>query len=131
VYFGFDEARLLLRFDVQGTARNRLADIETLRIVLVEPSGYELLVTNPAEPKPKARLFKNDVPISASGIEAAADAILEIAVPVKCLGAASDDPLHFYAELYQDQRPIERLPHEGTIETVVPSPDFELMMWQA
>ncbi|MEX0978579.1 MAG: glycoside hydrolase family 57 protein, partial [Pirellulales bacterium] len=131
VFFGFDEARLLLRFDVQGTVRDRLADVETLRVVLVEPAGFELLVSNAAQPKPKARLFKNEVPISDSGIEAAADAILEIAIPVKSLGAASGDPLHFYVELYQDQRPIERVPHEATIETVVPSPDFELMMWQA
>ena len=32
---------------------------------------------------------------------------------------------------YQDERSIERIPREGTIETAVPSPDFELMMWQA
>ena len=26
---------------------------------------------------------------------------------------------------------IERVPLEGVIETTVPSPDYELMMWQA
>jgi hypothetical protein len=43
----------------------------------------------------------------------------------------NDAPLHFYAELRRDDRPVERAPPEGTIETVVPSPEFELMMWQA
>jgi hypothetical protein len=131
VYFGFDDKRLLVRFDAQGTVRDRLADVDSLRIVLVEPAGFELLVTGPSEANPKVRLYHNEVPLSAAGAEAAADMILEIAVPWRSLGAGSDAPVHFYAELFQGQQPIERIPASGTIETVVPSPDFELMMWQA
>ncbi|MEX0677042.1 MAG: glycoside hydrolase family 57 protein [Pirellulales bacterium] len=131
VYFGFDEKRLLLRFDAQGPVRDRLADVDALRIAFVEPAGFELLITGPSEAKPKARLFHNEVPQSASGAEAAAETILEVAVPWRCLAAGVDAPVHFYAELCQDEQPLERIPHEGTIETVVPSADFELMMWQA
>jgi hypothetical protein len=34
-------------------------------------------------------------------------------------------------ELLKDKQPVERVPHEGAIETMVPSPDYELIMWQA
>jgi alpha-amylase/alpha-mannosidase (GH57 family) len=129
--FGFDRERLLLRFDVRGTISQRLADVDMLRIVFVEPVGYELLVNQPGTPQPTAQLFHNEVPLSKAGAEAAAGRILEVAVTWRGLAAAADEPLHFYAELIRDGQPLERIPREGAIETFVPSPDFELMMWQA
>jgi alpha-amylase/alpha-mannosidase (GH57 family) len=131
LHFGFDEARLLLRFDTPGGVRSRLADVDTLRVSFVEPSGFELLVRDPSTPRPGVQLFHNDVPVSAAGAEAAADNVLEIAVPWRSLATATDALIHFYAELIRNQQPIERVPHEGAIETLVPSPDYELMMWQA
>ncbi|REK12080.1 MAG: alpha-amylase/alpha-mannosidase [Planctomycetota bacterium] len=131
VYFGFDQERLLLRFDATGPISDRLVDVETLRIAFLQPAGFELLITEPAQARPSVRLFHNDVPVSAPGVEAAADAILEVAVPWRSLATAPEAPLNFFAELYQLERSIERIPQEGLLETVVPSPDFELMMWQA
>jgi hypothetical protein len=34
-------------------------------------------------------------------------------------------------ELFQNGQSIERVPNEGAIETFVPSPEYELIMWQA
>jgi len=33
--------------------------------------------------------------------------------------------------LFKEGKPVERVPAEGAIETAVPSPDYELIMWQA
>jgi hypothetical protein len=71
------------------------------------------------------------VPVSAVEVVAAADAIVEIAVPWQTLRKAPDAPLAMFAELLRDGQVIERIPREGVIETTVPSPDYELMMWQA
>ena len=131
LYFGFDAARLLLRFDAALGVRKQLADIDTLRIVFSEPKGFEVLVTQPGAPQPMVQLFHNDVPVSAAGVDAAAGKILEIAIPWRSLAAATDAPVQFHAELIQRDQSVERIPHEGTIETFVPSPDYELMMWQA
>ena len=131
VYFGFDGERLLLRFDVPGAVRDRLADVDQLRIAFYEPVGFELLVSAPGSARPAARLFHNDVPVSSPGIEAAAGTILEIAIPWRSLAAAPGAAVQFVAELSMKEQSIERVPHEGAIETSVPSPDFELMMWQA
>jgi alpha-amylase/alpha-mannosidase (GH57 family) len=131
LHFGFDDERLLLRLDAAGGVRARLADVDALRIVFVEPRGFELVVSQPSTPAPAVQLFHNDVPVSAAGVEAAAELVLEIAIPWRSLATTTDAPLQFYVELVQHAQPIERLPHEGVIESVVPSPDFELMMWQA
>jgi hypothetical protein len=131
LHFGFDAERLLVRIDAPGGVRSRLADADALRIVFVEPPGFELLVKSPSAAAPEVQLFHNQVPRSAPGASAAADAVLEIAIPWHCLVTASDSPLHFYAELVRDLQSVERIPDEGAIETVVPSPDYEWMMWQA
>jgi alpha-amylase/alpha-mannosidase (GH57 family) len=131
VLYGFDAERLLLRFDAPGAMTTRLANVEVLRVGFVEPRGFELLVLDPGSKRPRAQLFHNDVPVSAAGTEAACGAILEIALPWRRLGVDVDAPLKFYAELVAHERPLERIPSEGTIETRIPSPDFELMMWQA
>jgi alpha-amylase/alpha-mannosidase (GH57 family) len=132
LHFGFDIERLLLRFDARnGTARERLADIDTLRLVFLEPAGFELLISHPSWQQPIVQLYHQDVPVAESGVQAAGDAIVEVAVPFRALGIAKDDPLHFVVELVKQEQSIERIPTEGAIETTVPSPEFELMMWQA
>ena len=77
------------------------------------------------------QLYHNDVPVSESGVLAAGDNILEIAIPLRSLAAATDDPVQFYVELFKQEESVDRAPNEGAIETAVPSPEFELMMWQA
>jgi alpha-amylase/alpha-mannosidase (GH57 family) len=132
VYFGFDDQRLYVRCDARGgTVRERLADVDRLRIAFLEPAGFEVLVSNPAWQEPILQLYHNDVPVTVSGVQAAADTILEVAIPFRSLAVSTDDPVHFYVELTQGEQVIERAPHEGAIETCVPSPDFELIMWQA
>ncbi len=131
VLFGFDDDRLLLRFDTQGTARDRLVDVDQMRIAFLQPAGFELLISHPGKQRCTARLFHNEVPVSAPGIEVAIGTILEVAIPWRSLAAAAGAPLHFVTELYVEERSIERIPQEGALETTVPSPDFELMMWQA
>ncbi len=131
--FGFDSQRLLLRLDARGGSAvvQRLADVGTLRVVFSLPAGFELLITGPGEARPRLQLFHNNVPVSAAGVEAAADQILEIAIPWRGMVSAAEMPLHFHVELIQDAEVIERVPQEGEVETLVPSPDYELMMWQA
>ena len=132
VYFGFDPERLLVRLDARGgTVRERLADIDVVRIVFFQPQGFELLISHPNWQEPIAQLYHNDVQVSEAGVLAAGDVILEAAIPLSSLAAATDDPVQFCVELIKQEQSIDRAPTEGAIETSVPSPEFELMMWQA
>lgn len=132
LYFGFDSERLYLRFDPRGgTARDRLADIDTLRIGFLEPAGFELLISHPNWQEPILQLYHNDVAVSESGVEAAAEITLEVGIPFRSLALSTDDPVQFYVEFLKQDQSLDRVPQEGVIETLIPSPEFENMMWQA
>jgi len=132
VYFGFDTERLLVRVDGQdGPVRERWADLSSLRLVFLEPAQFVLSVMGPARRHPLVQLFHAGVLVVESGVEAAADYILELAVPLRSLGLGTGAAIHFCLELYQAEKLLERIPQEGVIETTVPPPEYELIMWQA
>jgi len=132
LYFGFDHRRLLLRLDAAGGSfREQLAEVEALRVTFLEPEGFEVLVSHPAWKEPLAQLYHHDVPVADSGVESAADLLFELGVPFRSLGVTTEQPVHFWVELLNEEQLLERIPHEGMIETAVPSPDYELIMWQA
>ncbi len=132
VHFGFDTETLFVRVDARdGAVRQRLADVDTVRLMFTEPGGYELLVGHPDWQEPLLQLYHEDVAVADSGVKAAADAILELAIPFRSLGTRTDSPIQFHVELLKDEQPIQRIPSQGAIELTVPSPDYELIMWQA
>ncbi|MBN1909047.1 MAG: hypothetical protein JW818_04850 [Pirellulales bacterium] len=132
LYFGFDGDRLAVRLDTRGGPLVEvLQPDDVLRLVFLQPEGIELLVQQWTRHPPLTRLIRDGAPVNRSAVRAAADAILELTIPLGRLGATTDDPIHFYAQLVRDDKPIERIPAEGAIEATVPSADFELIMWQA
>lgn len=131
LYFGFDTERLLVRLDCRGgTALDRLAEIEAIRVAFFEPNGFEVLMSGLGSSRPALQLYHGDCPVFDAGVEAAADSILEIAIPFRSLAAETDDPVSFYVELLADDHVVERAPREGAIETTVPASEYELIMWQ-
>ncbi len=130
--FGFDENSLFIRMDTAGLpAREGFADIDRLRLFFNEPEGFEILIAHPSWSEPLVQLYHNDVPVSESGVEVAADMIFELSVPWETLAVAVGDRLAFACEFIQGDAVAERVPSEGFVESAVPSADFELLMWQA
>ena len=132
LFFGFDPEHLLVRLDGRGGPwREKLAEVDALRVVFFQPEGFELMISKPDSRKPILQLYHNDVPVAQSDAEAAADLIFELSIPFRSLTVQTNDPVHFCVELIQDETTIERVPNEGAIEAALPSPDYELIMWQA
>ena len=132
LYFGFDTERLLVRLDSRGGPfREQLADVEGIRLIFLKPEGFELHILHPSGKPPEVQLWRHGAMMAGSHAVAAADQIFELAVTFRSLARKVDEPVHFYVELIKDHQSVERVPPEGAIETVVPSPDFELIMWQA
>ncbi len=52
-------------------------------------------------------------------------------VPFTELKLQPDAPIQLYLEAFAGNKSIDRVPREGTLELVTPTPDFELVMWQA
>jgi alpha-amylase/alpha-mannosidase (GH57 family) len=131
VFFGFDTERLYLRVDARGgSVAERLITIDSVRVTFLEPAGFELWVAHPTSAQPVLQFYHRDVAVAESGIQGAGDSILELSVPFASLATGSDEPLCFFVELLTDDQPVERVPREGAIETTVPSPEYELIMWQ-
>ncbi len=132
LYFGFDTERLYLRLDARdGPVRERLAKVGALRVRFFQPESFEVLVTDPSHKGAVGRLYHDEVPVAQAGVEAAGDVVFELAVPFYSLAVKTGDQIQFCVELLGDSSPVERVPNEGTIETAVPSPDYEMFMWQA
>jgi alpha-amylase/alpha-mannosidase (GH57 family) len=132
LYFGFDPQRLLLRLDCSnGPAREQLADVDAVRVVFLQPASYEVQATLPIGKKPGLQLRLKNTLVPDAGVEAASEVLFELGVPLRKLAAKTADPVRFYVELLRRKQSVERIPREGAIETNVPSPDFELIMWQA
>ena len=132
MYFGFDADRLALRLDARGGPfRERLAEMDALKLVFYQPEKFELLVSHLDRKNPTVALTHNGVSVAHSGVKVAAESIFEMTVPLGSLAVATDDPMHFFVQLIKDGQPVERVPGEGAIETTVPSADYELVMWQA
>jgi hypothetical protein len=131
VWFGFSVDRLLVRVDTDGPAAERLAGVDRLRVGFVDPAEWEVVVRDPAEPRPTAIINHAGAPSSnGTTVEVATDRILELAVPFGRLGLRANDPIRFYVELMSGESSLDRAPREGVFELAVPTPDFERVMWQ-
>jgi alpha-amylase/alpha-mannosidase (GH57 family) len=132
LFFGFDARRMLVRLDTHGIARKVLVEhaLESLRVDFHAPAGYRIVATNLGSDSPIAQLERENQAIADGGIELAVGKIVELSVPFEKLGVTPDQPLSFSVELFAGGASIDRLPREGTIDMVVPSPDFEKIMWQ-
>jgi hypothetical protein len=130
VYFGFDQENLLVRVDTRGPAHTALEECDTLRVVFLEPHGYELVLSHPAWETPPAKLYRNDQPVAEARLEAATKVVVEVRVAFGDLGLSPGDPIHFFIELLSEAQSVDRAPREGGIEMVTPSADFEQIMWQ-
>jgi alpha-amylase/alpha-mannosidase (GH57 family) len=132
IWFGFDAQRLLVRVDTAGgPAAERLAAVNRLRIGFVDPSEHEIVVNEPADPRPIAVLnHAGRLLANGTTIQVATGAILELAVPLARLKLTPGDPIRFYIELLSGDASLDRAPREGILELTAPSPDFERIMWQ-
>jgi hypothetical protein len=133
LYFGFNLETLLVRVDFDAPARTALEGYEALRIGFHEPAGYDVLI----RPGPRGwagrsvalELRFEGEPVSAPGLAAGVDQIVEAAVPFAALGLKADQQVAFFVELRQDGQSRDRAPREETIQLAVPAENFELVMW--
>ncbi|MEX0726674.1 MAG: glycoside hydrolase family 57 protein [Planctomycetaceae bacterium] len=131
LFFGFDPTRLLLRVDTVSRAVEDLARATEMRIHFVEPKGAEIRIGDWKTGTPTAKLFRNNKLAAKATTEVSINQIFEFGILLSDLGVNPGDSIHFSLDLLAEEQSLQRVPHEGTIELAVPSPDFELIMWQA
>ncbi|MDE2507531.1 MAG: alpha-amylase/alpha-mannosidase [Planctomycetota bacterium] len=133
VWFGFSADRLLLRVDTEGgPARERLKEAHSLRVGFVDPHDWEIVVLEPGLPRPVGAIHHAGRHSSnGTTVDVACDVVFELAIPFGRMGLKTGDSLRFYVELLgAEGASLDRAPREGVLELIVPSPDFERIMWQ-
>jgi alpha-amylase/alpha-mannosidase (GH57 family) len=130
IHYGFNRDFLFLRLDpkVQFTDFGSEAGIS---IFITKPSDLKIYV--PIERKNvKAALFEKSgdewTPRGETGEVAVLD-IFEIAIPFEELKAKPGEDIHLSISIGKGAEEIERYPWRGHLSIIVPSPDFEALMW--
>jgi alpha-amylase/alpha-mannosidase (GH57 family) len=131
IHFGFDLERLMVRCDTTTRASDDLRQVAELRIGFIEPAGYVLRVSNPGLPTAKACLYHDDQLVEDAKISYAVEQIVELTVQFADLKVQPNSPLQCYVEVLGETQSLDRAPREGALEMLVPSADFERIMWQA
>ena len=131
VFFGFDVEQLMLRIDTGRSAHDDLSRVEEIRVQFLEPQGYEIRISNLCKPAIEARLYRNREVVADALVQVAVAQIVEMTVRFADLGLEPDAPVHLFIEIVSDGQSVDRAPREGTLELLVPGPDYEKIMWQA
>ena len=130
VEFGYDDSNLFIRVDTPKNAAVDLSEFDELKVRFLEPFDYEVRIRGCKKGTFKAKLLKDGKAVPRSKGEFAADRIVEMKIPFRELEVEPGHPIHFCVELVQGKASVERAPSEGAIELIVPTPDYELTMWQ-
>ena len=130
VHFGFDPEHLFIRADTAHRAKDDFRGADELRVRFQEPPQTEIRVKGLNTDQPSAALYRGQKEVSVARVEVALDQLLEIGVALADLERKEGDPVAFFLDCLSKKRSIDRAPQEGLIELKVPSPEFELYMWQ-
>jgi len=130
LYFGFDTASLFIRLDAEREFKDILRPDMRLRIRFLSPETRAVETGRLDAADPQSVLLDSAGERIAASLSMAVDRIFEIGCAVSDLGASPEDPMEFYVELLIGEIVEERVPVRGTIALVVPSEDFEMVMWE-
>jgi len=130
IYYGFNKESLFLRIDPRVEFREFDEGVE-FSIVTSRPA--EIKITCPVKGEgTRGELFEktgdqwNRVKVVE---EVAVKDVFEICLPFADLKARENDEVNIFISVTKDSEEIERCPWRGHISLVVPTADFEAMMW--
>ncbi|MEW6068623.1 MAG: glycoside hydrolase family 57 protein [Nitrospirota bacterium] len=129
LYYGFNKDNLFLRTD-PAIPFSELPDNTKISINIIKPFQIKIIIS--IKPSVKAELFskKNRDWKKVKDInEIAIQDILEIGISFKDLNAKEKDEINLSIGIIKNGEEIERCPWRGYITIIVPTPDFEALMW--
>jgi alpha-amylase/alpha-mannosidase (GH57 family) len=131
LYYGFNKDNLFLRIDPVIPFKE-FPDNTSFCIYILKPSQFKIVIPI-KPPSPKAEIFEKigEVWKKIKDIsDFAFQDIFEIGIPFNELKAKEKDEIHLFICTNKNNEEVERCPWRGFITLIVPTPDFEAMMWQ-
>jgi alpha-amylase/alpha-mannosidase (GH57 family) len=135
--FGFDADHLFLRIDFSRTATDLLVGAAAVQLTFIAPADTRVRLSGGKGRQPSAVLERRQpasadwVVVADAGVRAAAQRVLEVAVPFSALQATTDSVVSFFLSIHAGSAELERYPAHRPLEVVVPTPDFEALNWTA
>ncbi|MBI4690843.1 MAG: glycoside hydrolase family 57 [Nitrospirae bacterium] len=130
IYYGFDQDNLYIRVDPK-TSFNDFPPETVFSINIIRPFPFRInikqdgksIIAGLYEKKDEAWVNIKDI------TNIAIQDIIETAIPFKDINAKEKDELDIFVLINKDGEEIERCPWRGYISIIVPTPDFEAIMW--
>lgn len=129
VYYGFNRDCLFIRVDPKKSFAD-FPDNAFCCIEIVRPSSFRVCV--PVRDVSGAKLMtkKGDEWVFLKdAADASVNEVLECAVLFNDINAREHDELNIFISIKKGNEDIERCPLRGYISVIVPTPDFDAMMW--
>lgn len=127
IYYGFNLQSLFLRMDTNQRLDQSIFKELTFQIHFTEPQGIRIVMEF-QEGRITAHLYQNGKdpePLT----EVAKDKIIEIGIPFKNLGVSVNDRVSFFIMVKRKNMELEKWPIGPSLSFMVPSADFENIMW--
>lgn len=128
IYYGFNQDTLFIRMD-PSIAFSEFQESSAIAIETIRPYIFKIYI--PLK-EGKAILYKKDEKgwIEVKKItDYAIKDILECAISFKDLEAKEKEEIDFFITVNKNGEEIERCPWRGYISVIVPTSDFEALMW--
>jgi alpha-amylase/alpha-mannosidase (GH57 family) len=131
--YGFDLERLYLRIDpavsIEALADGVAGGVPGFLLTFSEPEAIEVTITLDGSGAASAVLARPGA--APRALSAAADEVIELAVPFADLAALPRTELRFRLAVVRNESTVEQWPDRGFLVVEVPSEDFEAEMWSA
>jgi len=127
IYYGFDLQNFYLRLDTSQRLNQAIFQDLTFQVHFMEPKGLRIVMEFP-EDKASARLFQDGKELEPIK-EVAKTKIIELGIPFKKLGVSVNDRVSFFVLVKRKNMELEKWPMGPSLSFLVPSADFEKIMW--
>jgi alpha-amylase/alpha-mannosidase (GH57 family) len=135
--FGFDADHLFLRVDFGRPATDLLVGTAAVQLTFIAPGDTRVRLSGGKGRQLVAILERRHaetaewVVAGDAGVRAAAQRVLEVAVPFSALQATAESVVSFFLSVHAGGAELERYPAHRPLEVTVPTPDFEALNWTA
>jgi alpha-amylase/alpha-mannosidase (GH57 family) len=130
IEFGFDLENLYLKVAGSAPMRNLLGVDQQLSINFLKPEGCRIIVSVEAGSVRAAMIDRQrDAARSCPDIKVAADSVLELRVPFRCLGLGKEPTIAFILAINRHGAEIEHHPRHRPIEFQAPDETFPARNW--
>jgi alpha-amylase/alpha-mannosidase (GH57 family) len=131
LYYGFNKDNFYLRIDPL-IPFSEFPDDSKFSLLILKPFPSKIVVPI-RPPSSKADFFEKageDWKKTGEITDIALQEIFEIKIPFNLIKAHENDEINIFVCVIKTGEEIERCPWSGSISFMVPTPDFEAMMWQ-